>query len=198
MAQRIQVVSFDTFDLHRLDVIRAKATVSTCRADPSSSTGGFSRSWACQLEAAEDRASSSRRPLANDETRRTDPPDARRHRRTGGAKNGADLVGRHNLYAESYLRTETSSVPAPIDSRRRGRLGPSTPDVLCLIAGQPVVTVTLPPRFALAKRAFPCCSFMPDCLSQCMSLSSGYQMGLRPQTLYGIADSPVGLAAYFP
>src|SRR5262249_60769686 len=23
-----------------------------------------------------------------------------------------------------------------------------------------------------------------------------YQMGLRPQTLYGIADSPVGLAAY--
>ena len=25
----------------------------------------------------------------------------------------------------------------------------------------------------------------------------GYQMGLKPQTLYGIADSPVGLAAYF-
>jgi hypothetical protein len=25
----------------------------------------------------------------------------------------------------------------------------------------------------------------------------GYQMGLRPQTLYAIADSPVGLAAYF-
>jgi len=25
----------------------------------------------------------------------------------------------------------------------------------------------------------------------------GYQMGLRPQSLYGIADSPVGLAAYF-
>jgi hypothetical protein len=25
----------------------------------------------------------------------------------------------------------------------------------------------------------------------------GYQMGLRPQTLYGIADCPVGLAAYF-
>ena len=25
----------------------------------------------------------------------------------------------------------------------------------------------------------------------------GYQMGLRPQTMYGIADSPVGLAAYF-
>ncbi len=24
-----------------------------------------------------------------------------------------------------------------------------------------------------------------------------FQMGLRPQTLYGIADSPVGLAAYF-
>src|SRR5207237_10689520 len=24
----------------------------------------------------------------------------------------------------------------------------------------------------------------------------GYQMGLRPQTLYGIVDSPVGLAAY--
>jgi hypothetical protein len=25
----------------------------------------------------------------------------------------------------------------------------------------------------------------------------GFQMGLRPQTLYGIADSPVGVAAYF-
>jgi pimeloyl-ACP methyl ester carboxylesterase len=25
----------------------------------------------------------------------------------------------------------------------------------------------------------------------------GYQMGLRPQTLYALADSPVGLAAYF-
>ena len=25
----------------------------------------------------------------------------------------------------------------------------------------------------------------------------GFQMGLRPQTLYGLADSPVGLAAYF-
>jgi len=25
----------------------------------------------------------------------------------------------------------------------------------------------------------------------------GYQLGLRPQTMYGIADSPVGLAAYF-
>ncbi len=28
-------------------------------------------------------------------------------------------------------------------------------------------------------------------------LAYGFQMGLRPQTLYGIADSPVGLAAYF-
>jgi len=27
-------------------------------------------------------------------------------------------------------------------------------------------------------------------------LGYAYQMGLRPQTLYGIADSPVGLAAY--
>src|ERR1700723_2954526 len=27
-------------------------------------------------------------------------------------------------------------------------------------------------------------------------ITYGYQMGLRPQTLYGIADSPVGLAAY--
>ena len=25
----------------------------------------------------------------------------------------------------------------------------------------------------------------------------GYQMGQRPQSLYGLADSPVGLAAYF-
>jgi pimeloyl-ACP methyl ester carboxylesterase len=28
-------------------------------------------------------------------------------------------------------------------------------------------------------------------------IAYGYQMGLHPQTLYGIADSPVGLAAYF-
>ena len=28
-------------------------------------------------------------------------------------------------------------------------------------------------------------------------IAYAYQMGLRPQTLYGIADSPVGLAAYF-
>ena len=28
-------------------------------------------------------------------------------------------------------------------------------------------------------------------------IAYGYHMGLRPQTLYGIADSPVGLAAYF-
>jgi pimeloyl-ACP methyl ester carboxylesterase len=28
-------------------------------------------------------------------------------------------------------------------------------------------------------------------------IAYGYQMGLRPQTLYGIADSPIGLAAYF-
>ena len=28
-------------------------------------------------------------------------------------------------------------------------------------------------------------------------IAYGYQMGFRPQTLYGIADSPVGLAAYF-
>jgi pimeloyl-ACP methyl ester carboxylesterase len=28
-------------------------------------------------------------------------------------------------------------------------------------------------------------------------IAYGYQMGLRPQTLYGIADSPVGLAGYF-
>src|SRR5580698_209236 len=28
-------------------------------------------------------------------------------------------------------------------------------------------------------------------------IAYGFQMGLRPQTLYGIADSPVGLASYF-
>jgi pimeloyl-ACP methyl ester carboxylesterase len=28
-------------------------------------------------------------------------------------------------------------------------------------------------------------------------IAYGFQMGLRPQTLYGIADSPVGIAAYF-
>jgi pimeloyl-ACP methyl ester carboxylesterase len=30
-----------------------------------------------------------------------------------------------------------------------------------------------------------------------LQIAYGFQMGLRPQTLYGIADSPVGLAAYF-
>ena len=29
------------------------------------------------------------------------------------------------------------------------------------------------------------------------AIGYGYQMGLRPQTLYGIADSPVGIAGYF-
>src|ERR1700675_1140056 len=28
-------------------------------------------------------------------------------------------------------------------------------------------------------------------------IAYGYQMGLRTQTLYGIADSPIGLAAYY-
>jgi hypothetical protein len=28
-----------------------------------------------------------------------------------------------------------------------------------------------------------------------MGIGCGFQMGLRPQTLYGIADPPVGLAA---
>jgi pimeloyl-ACP methyl ester carboxylesterase len=28
-------------------------------------------------------------------------------------------------------------------------------------------------------------------------IAYGFQMGLRPQTMYGIADSPIGLAAYF-
>src|SRR5262245_20518297 len=28
-------------------------------------------------------------------------------------------------------------------------------------------------------------------------IAYGFQMGLRPQTLYGVADSPIGLAAYF-
>jgi hypothetical protein len=28
-------------------------------------------------------------------------------------------------------------------------------------------------------------------------IAYGFQMGLRPHTLYGIADSPIGLAAYF-
>jgi pimeloyl-ACP methyl ester carboxylesterase len=28
-------------------------------------------------------------------------------------------------------------------------------------------------------------------------IAYGFQMGLRPQTLYGIADSPIGMAAYF-
>jgi pimeloyl-ACP methyl ester carboxylesterase len=38
-----------------------------------------------------------------------------------------------------------------------------------------------------------------DRLSSVYAKGIGYafQMGLRPQTLYGIADSPVGLAAYF-
>jgi hypothetical protein len=28
-------------------------------------------------------------------------------------------------------------------------------------------------------------------------IAYGHQMGLRPQTFYGIVDSPVGFAAYF-
>ena len=45
-----------------------------------------------------------------------------------------------------------------------------------------------------------CCSHR-ECLDRAQvyqkGIAYGYQMGLRPQTLYGIADSPVGLAAYF-
>ena len=35
------------------------------------------------------------------------------------------------------------------------------------------------------------------CFVYAKGIGYGLQMGLRPQTLYGIADSPVGLAAYF-
>jgi len=42
------------------------------------------------------------------------------------------------------------------------------------------------------KRAFERLTFVYS-----KGIAYGYQMGLRPQTLYGIADSPVGLAAYF-
>ena len=42
------------------------------------------------------------------------------------------------------------------------------------------------------KRAFERLQFVYS-----KGVAYGYQMGLRPQTLYGIADSPVGLAAYF-
>ena len=38
--------------------------------------------------------------------------------------------------------------------------------------------------------------FQPPHL-RCLIIAYGFQMGLRPQTLYGIEDSPVGLAAYF-
>ncbi len=40
----------------------------------------------------------------------------------------------------------------------------------------------------------------PSSVCRCVyqkGIGYGYQMGLRPQTMYGIADSPVGLAAYF-
>jgi pimeloyl-ACP methyl ester carboxylesterase len=42
------------------------------------------------------------------------------------------------------------------------------------------------------KRAFERLQFVYS-----KGVAYGYQMGLRPQTLYAIADSPVGLAAYF-
>jgi pimeloyl-ACP methyl ester carboxylesterase len=42
------------------------------------------------------------------------------------------------------------------------------------------------------KIAYECLKFVYQ-----KGIAYGYQMGLRPQTLYGIADSPVGLAAYF-
>jgi len=42
------------------------------------------------------------------------------------------------------------------------------------------------------KRAFERLQFVYS-----KGVAYGYQMGLRPQTLYGIADSPVGLATYF-
>jgi pimeloyl-ACP methyl ester carboxylesterase len=42
------------------------------------------------------------------------------------------------------------------------------------------------------KRAFERLTFVYS-----KGIAYGYQMGLRPQTLYAIADSPVGLAAYF-
>jgi pimeloyl-ACP methyl ester carboxylesterase len=40
-------------------------------------------------------------------------------------------------------------------------------------------------------------AFASEQLEYQKGIAYGYQMGLRPQTLYGIADSPVGLAAYF-
>jgi nucleoside-diphosphate-sugar epimerase len=34
-------------------------------------------------------------------------------------------------------------------------------------------------------------------LEYAKGIGYGYQMGLRPRAIYGIADSPVGIAAYF-
>jgi pimeloyl-ACP methyl ester carboxylesterase len=42
------------------------------------------------------------------------------------------------------------------------------------------------------KAAYDCLQFVYQ-----KGIAYGFQMGLRPQTLYGIADSPIGLAAYF-
>jgi pimeloyl-ACP methyl ester carboxylesterase len=42
-----------------------------------------------------------------------------------------------------------------------------------------------------SSRTSVCSSFIKK------GIAYGFQMGLRPQTLYGIADSPIGLAAYF-
>jgi pimeloyl-ACP methyl ester carboxylesterase len=42
------------------------------------------------------------------------------------------------------------------------------------------------------KVAYECLQFVYQ-----KGIAYGFQMGLRPQTLYGIADSPIGLAAYF-
>jgi pimeloyl-ACP methyl ester carboxylesterase len=42
------------------------------------------------------------------------------------------------------------------------------------------------------KRAYECLAFV-----YAKGIGYGYQMGLRPQAIYGIADSPVGIAGYF-
>jgi pimeloyl-ACP methyl ester carboxylesterase len=50
-----------------------------------------------------------------------------------------------------------------------------------------------PPGLSVDEKvAYECLQFVYQ-----KGIAYGYQMGLRPQTLFGIADSPVGLAAYF-
>ena len=81
---------------------------------------------------------------------------------------GASGIARHS-HQHARRRFQPTSTRRPFPARRRHR-------------------VSQPTR----KLAYERLQFVYQ-----KGIGYGYQMGLRPQTLYGIADSPVGLAAYF-